>query len=67
MGIHRKKIEDKKCTCGADLYDVSMKNPYIDDYVIECDGDINKCVNAHTAIATLNSWARSNARSQGDM
>lgn len=65
MRTRREKL-DQACQCGADMYRVSMKNPYIDDYVDECVGEPEKCSNAHRALSMLTASARAQARREHD-
>jgi len=61
MATHIKKLDEKCQSCGTNLIEVSMKNPYIDDYATECP----KC-DPGSALARLNASARSKAREENE-
>lgn len=64
MGIRRGKLDSRVCYCGAPMFEVSMKNPFIDDSELECDGSMGPCANANVALRRLNASARAEARPQ---
>lgn len=62
MGISIKKLEIKCSKCGEFKTRVTMKNPFIDDYLDECP----KCDECGDALQRLNAMARSEAKRENE-
>lgn len=60
MGTHTRTLE-RKCSCGTNLIEVHMKNPFIDDFSDECP----KC-EPGAAFQRLTAWATSAAKAEQD-